>query len=186
MTPEEAARLLRAGGVVGIPTDTVYGLAAAPHRPEAVERLYELKGRPSDKPIALLVPSLEAAALLVEFGEPATHLARRHWPGALTLIVPTVVPLSPWIGDRGLTAGVRMPDSELTLSILRLSGPLAVTSANRSGETPAVTHGEAVATFGETVDGYVEGICPGGSSSTVVDVTGVVPRVLRPGPVQID
>ena len=185
MTIDEAVRVLRSGGVVGLPTDTVYGLAALPTAARAVERLYDLKGRPEDKPIALLVPSVEAAAMLVELGGEAEELARAHWPGALTLVLATAVPLAEWVGDRGLTVGVRMPDSDVALALLRRTGPLAVTSANLSGLPPALDDGEARAMFGDLVDGYLEGECPGGTASTVVDATDGKPVVIRRGPVEL-
>lgn len=185
MTTEDAVTTLRAGGVVGLPTDTVYGLAALPTVPSAVERLYEIKGRPTDKPIALLVPSVDAASMLVELEGEAERLARAHWPGALTLVLAAAVPLAEWVGDRGLTVGVRMPASETALRLLTTTGPLAVTSANLSGLPPALDHVEARAMFGDLVDGYVEGQCPGGSASTVVDATGDSLVVIRPGPVEV-
>lgn len=183
---DEAVEALEGGRVVGMPTDTVYGLAAHPDRPEAVERLYELKGRPDGKPIALLVGSMEQAAGFVVLDGAAAALARRHWPGGLTLVARAVRPFPEWIGDRGLTVGVRMPDHDLALELLGRTGPLAVTSANLSGRPSTVGDVEARRIFGEAVACYLPGTCPGGTSSTVVDVTGPEPVVLRRGPIQID
>lgn len=183
---DRAAGILRAGGVVGVPTDTVYGLAAIPTDPAAIGRLYRLKGRPADRPVALLVASPEQARSLVRLDGPAALLAERHWPGALTLVLTTTVPLPDWVGDpRRGTVGVRMPAGETVLGLLEAAGPLAVTSANLSGEPPAVDDVEAERIFGDGVDLYLPGSCPGGTASTVVDATGDTPVVLRPGPVDL-
>lgn len=185
MTLAEAAAALRAGAVVGVPTDTVYGLAAVPAA-DAVGALYELKGRPSGRPVALLVASVADAERVAVLAPGARRLVERHWPGALTIVAPAAVALPPWVGDpdRG-TVGVRMPDHPGLLSLLAETGPLAVTSANLSGEPPALDDAEARRIFGDAVAGYVPGRCPGGTASTVVDVTGPEPVVLRPGPVDV-
>lgn len=181
------AEVLRAGGVVGVPTDTVYGLAVDPTSPEAVNRLYELKGRPGDKPIALLVADVESASQLVHIPEDATGLAADHWPGALTLVTQPMVELPAWVGDpETRSVGVRVPDRPDLVALLTETGPLAVTSANLSGTAPAESSADATAVFGASVDLYVEGRCPGGLSSTVVDVTRRPFRVLRQGPIVID
>lgn len=171
---------------MGLPTDTVYGLAAVPTNPEAVGRLYELKGRPEYKPVALLVASVEQAAELVSFSDTAAGLAKAHWPGPLTLVLKTLRPLPPWVGDPvRQTVGVRMPDHELALEVLDAAGPLAVTSANRSGEEPGIDHVAAEQIFGSGVDLYLPGECPGGTASTVVDATTDELVVLRSGPIQL-
>ena len=181
-----AVQALRQGEIVGLPTDTVYGLAVVPTDAAAVERLYQLKGRPRYKPLALLVASRQDAESLVELDEVGRGLADRHWPGALTLVARTVRPLPEWVGDPvRATVGVRMPDHGFAVELLEWSGPLAVTSANLSGEPPATDHLQAERTFGSAVAVYLPGVCPGGSSSTVVDVTVSPPRVLRPGPIDL-
>jgi tRNA threonylcarbamoyl adenosine modification protein (Sua5/YciO/YrdC/YwlC family) len=181
-----AVDLLRRGRVVGMPTDTVYGLAADPTSREGVARLYEIKGRPADKPIALLVASVEQAETLVEVSGWAADLGRRHWPGPLTLVLPMSRPLPRWVGDpEKRTVGVRVPDHPMARELLEAAGPLAVTSANPSGEPPALDHHTARRMFGNLVDLYIEGTCPGGTASTVVDATGDRPRILRRGPVDI-
>lgn len=178
--------MLKGGGIVGVPTDTVYGLAAVPTHREAIARLYDVKGRPAGKPIALLVASVSQAEELVVFTPAAAELGRRHWPGALTLVLPTRRRLPDWVGDptRG-TVGVRVPDHPVALELLEAAGPLAVTSANPSGGDPALDHRSARAMFGELVDLYLEGVCPGGTASTVVDATGSELRILRRGPVPV-
>lgn len=186
MSVESAAVAIASGHIVGVPTDTVYGLAVDPLDPGAVSALYEAKQRPVDKPVALLVPSLASIRELVRLPEVAADLARAHWPGALTLVLETVRRLPDWVGDpdRG-TVGVRMPAGDVVLSLLEITGPLAVTSANRSGEPPALDDVEARRTFGDLVTLYLPGRCPGGTASTVVDLTGPEPRILRPGPIEL-
>jgi L-threonylcarbamoyladenylate synthase len=186
MTVEAAAAAIASGRIVGVPTDTVYGLAVDPLDPVAVSSLYEAKQRPTDKPVALLVPSLASIRELVALPPPAMELARAHWPGALTLVLKTLRRLPDWVGDpeRG-TVGVRMPAGDVVLSLLEATGPLAVTSANRSGEPPALDDVAAQRVFGDLVAVYLPGGCPGGTSSTVVDLTGGEPEILRPGPIEL-
>ncbi len=187
MTIDEAVVALEAGKIVGIPTDTVYGLAVRPTDRRAVEALFVLKGRPVGRPVALLVASVGQAEEIVVLGPAARQLARRHWPGALTLVAPAAVALPPWVGDaERMTVGVRMPDHPAALALLAALGPLAVTSANRSGEPPALDDAEACRIFGDAVAGYVPGRCPGERASTVVDTTGLGLVVIRPGPVEVD
>lgn len=181
-----AADVIRSGGIVGVPTDTVYGLAVDPTSPSAVRRLYELKGRPEDKPIALLVADAGSASRLVDIPEGAARLAAEHWPGALTLVTQPLVDLPAWVGDPVTrSVGVRVPDRADLVELLGETGPLAVTSANLSGSRAAESSAEAEAIFGDEVDLYLEGECPGGLSSTVVDVTVEPFRVIRQGPIAI-
>lgn len=169
-----------------MPTDTVYGLAVDPHNESAVQRLFELKGRPADKPISLLVASVAEAAQAIEISVAASELAAQHWPGALTLVgVPRSV-FPDWIGDPVTrTVGVRVPDHDELRSILAETGPLAVTSANLSNQADTLDHVAAKAIFGDEVTLYVEGHCRGGTASTVVDVTGPEMRTLRQGPITL-
>ena len=183
---EAAVAAIRAGGVVGLPTDTVYGIGVDPLDADAVERLFSLKGRPEHKPIGLLVASAEQAEEIGELGQAAAALARRHWPGALTLVVTPKVVLADWVGDKQLrTVGIRVPDHTVARRLLAECGPLAVTSANRSGGAEATTDREARAIFGAEVAVYLEGTSPGGEASTVVDATGLELSVLREGPIRI-
>lgn len=184
---EEAVETIRGGGVVGMPTDTVYGIGADPLSPEAVELLFELKGRPPNKPVGLLAATLEDAMRMGDITGEAANLARDHWPGALTLVVTPRVILADWVGDAQTeTVGIRVPDHEVARELLILTGPLAVTSANRSGEEDTRTAAEAREVFGDGVAVYLEGGSPGGVASTVVDATGPILRVLRPGPVPVE
>lgn len=175
---------LRRGGVVGIPTDTVYGLAADPFSEQAVALLFAIKRRSAVKPIPLLAASVEQAGRVGVLAGEARQAAGRHWPGALTLVVRRVPGLPDWLGNpsRG-SVGVRVPDHPGALALLAEAGPLAVTSANRSGTAPAVDEAGARAVFADEVAAYLPGAGAGGAPSTVVDFTGKVPRVLRAGPV---
>lgn len=182
----EAVAAIAGGQVVGVPTDTVYGVAVDPWNEEAVSSLFELKGRPRDKPIGLLAASIDQIEEVADLGA-ARDLAARHWPGALTLVVRTRVLIPDWVGDRALgTVGVRIPDHDALRSLLGETGPLAVTSANLAGGPETHDDGQARAVLGDRVSVYVPGVCPGGVASTVVDATGAPLRVLRPGPVVID
>ena len=179
----QAVQILRDGGVVAFPTDTVYGVGVDPFQPEAVRRLYRIKGRPEDKPIAILVGSIEDVARVAQTpSRTFSRLADRFWPGGLTLIVETRE-LPPEITAGGSTVGVRMPDHPLTLELLRgFGGPIATTSANRSGENPATSAEEVGAQLGDHVNLIVDG---GDTitkvASTVLDLSVSPPKVLRHG-----
>ena len=180
---QAAVEVIRDGGVVGLPTDTVYGIGVDPVDEAAVATLFELKGRPSAKPVGILVASLDQATEIGVIEGWAIDMARLHWPGALTLVARPRVILADWVGDsHARTVGIRVPDHPVALELLEATGPLSVTSANRSGSPEARDDAEARAIFGDRVH-YVAGTSPGGEPSTVVDVTGVTPLVLRPGPV---
>ncbi|HEU5112190.1 MAG TPA: L-threonylcarbamoyladenylate synthase [Acidimicrobiia bacterium] len=186
MSLDRAIAAIRRREVVGLPTDTVYGIGADPLSEVAVARLFELKGRPDHKPIGLLVASLEQAAVIGEIEGVAAELAAEHWPGALTLVVAPKVILADWVGDsQRLTVGLRVPDHEIARELLEAVGPLAVTSANLSGDSESMSDEDARAVFGDLVPVYVEGRAPGGEASTVVDVTGADVVVLRQGPVHV-
>ena len=182
----EALQAVAAGLVIGLPTDTVYGVAVDPVNPDAVARLFELKGRPAAKPIGLLAASLEQVEEVAEISDKAAELARHHWPGGLTIIVIPKVVMADWVGDaQRRTIGVRVPDHAVAVELLEQSGPLAVTSANLSGGPEAMNDDEARSVFGDRVAVYVRGVAPGGTASTVVDATGDELVVLREGPVRI-
>ncbi|MCI0678396.1 MAG: L-threonylcarbamoyladenylate synthase, partial [Actinobacteria bacterium] len=132
-----------------------------------------------------LVDSLEQAAVVGVIQDEAADLAARFWPGALTLVVRPRMVLAEWVGDRQAdTVGVRMPDHQVALALLGETGPLAVTSANRSGEPETLDDVSAREVFGDAVY-YLQGTSPGGQASTVVDVTGPRPVVIRHGPITI-
>ena len=177
-----ALNALRAGEPVGVPTDTVYGLAAGAGDADAIQRLFELKERPADRSIAVLVADLAAAAALVEFTPQAQRLAERFWPGPLTIVAPRT-PSAPSHLGTGDTIGVRLPGDDIMQAIAG-PGALAVTSANlHGGPTPSTAQG--VAELFPPLSLIVDGGPRPGASSTVVDVTGPDPVVLREGPVSL-
>ncbi len=179
----QAVQLLRDGGVVAFPTDTVYGVGVDPFQPQAVRKLYRIKGRPEDKPIAILVGSIEDVARVAQTpSRTFSRLADRFWPGGLTLIVETRE-LPPEITAGGSTVGVRMPDHPLTLELLRgFGGPIATTSANRSGENPATSAEEVGAQLGDRVNLIVDGRDTITKvASTVLDLSVSPPKILRHG-----
>lgn len=180
-----AVAAIKEGLLVGVPTDTVYGIAADPFRQDTLERLYELKGRESTKPIAVLVTSVDQGAELAAFNDLAYDLAAKHWPGGLTLVLSKLDTTPPWMGDTAAkTVGLRCPDHDVALALLELTGPLAATSANAAGAPAVSDAAEAQAVFGDAVAVYLEGEGAGGHPSTVVDLTRPGPHVLRPGPVE--
>ena len=175
-----ALSALAAGRVVAIPTDTVYGLAARIDRPEAIARIFDLKGRPADLALPVLVGRWrQVRKVAADWPRNARMVAARFWPGPLTVVVPARPELGPLLGGDGRTVGVRRPRHRLTQSLCRAAGPLAVTSANTHGEPPCTTAAEVVQAFGnlEIVDG---GLCDG-EPSTVVDCTASPPVCLREG-----
>jgi tRNA threonylcarbamoyl adenosine modification protein (Sua5/YciO/YrdC/YwlC family) len=184
MSIEAALRALRSGLIVGIPTDTVYGVAVDPADPVAVRTLFELKGRGEHLPLAVLVASLDQAEDLVHLTRQTRNLVGKFWPGAFTAILRGKVELAEGVGDhRRGTLAVRMPDHPKLRDLIKRSGPLAVTSANRSGSPPAIDSSAAREALGDGVAVYVEGRCHGGQASTVVDLTLDPPAVLRRGPI---
>jgi len=179
-----AADVLRHNGLVAFPTDTVYGVGALAFKAEAVQRLYVVKGRATDKAIAVLVARTADLPKVAQALTPsAQRLARDFWPGPLTLVVPKHPDLPAAVSALP-TVGVRFPDHPVARGLLELTGPLAVTSANRSGEPNALTAEEVLAHLSGRVDLLIDGgRAPGGIPSTVVDCTGLVPMILRQGPV---
>lgn len=180
----EAVRVLAEEAIVGVPTDTVYGLAVNPQSEIAVARLFDLKRRPTGKPVALLAASVESAESLVEISADAREIVERHWPGALTVILPPKRELPAWVGHPTTrSVGVRIPDHGQLRQLLELTGPLAVTSANRAGEPPALDDADARSLFSEEVALYLPGSSDGGVASTVIDMSAATPRLIREGPV---
>jgi len=179
---DAAAAALR-GELIVFPTDTVYGIATIAHDPAATARLFEAKRRPRDLTIPVLTGTVEEARVLARFDERADRLAASMWPGALTLVLPREDASRSWrLGDRVDTIGVRVPRHPLTFSLLSATGPLAATSANRSGEPPAQTCEELHAVFGDLASVYLCQDHPlPGAASTVVDLTHPDARLLRGG-----
>lgn len=183
---EDAARAALEGGLIVFPTDTVYGIGTRPDDSTATARLFEAKGRPRDLELPVLVGSTGAARAIAVFDERAEVLALRFWAGPLTIVLPRSASSLAWDlgGDRG-TIGVRMPHHPLALAILARTGPLAVTSANRSGEPTPPTCDGVVEVFRDAVEAYLcaEGAL-GGSPSTVVDLAhSGGARIIRSGAV---
>ncbi len=179
---EAALNVLASGQPVGVPTDTVYGLAADAADEEAVEKLFELKQRPAERSIAVIVADLADAARLVKLNRSAQQLAERFWPGPLT-IVASRQPSAPEHLGKGSTIGVRLPDDQI-MQAIAAPRPLAVTSANlHGGPTPTTAQGvaELLRCLKLVIDGGPRGI----ASSTVVDITGPHPQILREGPVSL-
>ncbi len=187
----EAAAVLREGGLVAFPTETVYGLGADARNSAAVARIFEAKGRPSDNPLIVHIAHIgQLEELLLPYPELAKRLMERFWPGPLTVVLP-VKPgaLSPLVTAGLSTAGVRMPDHPLALRLLSLAGcPVAAPSANRSGRPSPTTAGHVL----EDLDGRIDGVVDGGPSgvgleSTVVELDGErTIRILRPGGVSAE
>lgn len=179
--------MLRSGGLVAFPTDTVYGVGALAFDSEAVERVYWAKDRPVEKAIPVLLgESLQLDAVASDVPERARLLAARFWPGPLTLVVGKKRSV-PRAVAAGATLGVRVPDHPTALALLRGAGPMAVTSANLSGQPSAQTAAEVL----EQLDGKVDlildgGRTPGGIASTIVDCTQADLRILRLGPVSLE
>jgi tRNA threonylcarbamoyl adenosine modification protein (Sua5/YciO/YrdC/YwlC family) len=178
---------LRAGQVVLLPTDTVYGIGVLPSVPHATDALFALKGRPVDVPLAVLVASLAQALELVEPPSPAVdRVVARWWPGPLTLVLNRRAEVEVELGGDGRTVGVRCPDHDFVRAISALVGPLAVTSANRHGEPTPATAAECVRRLAgrdSDISLVVDGGTLDGVASTVVDGTDPLLPVLRQGPI---
>jgi L-threonylcarbamoyladenylate synthase len=181
-----AIETLRAGGVVALPTDTVYGIAVALDTPGGIERLFRIKQRPLDKGIALLLESAAQASSIGVVGRSAAVLADACWPGGLTLVVPqrTDVALPDVLTGGASTIGLRVPDHDAPRALAAAVGAMPTTSANVSGLPEARDAAEIVAQLGDAVDLVIDGgPAHGGSASTVVDCSGGPPRMIRVGAV---
>jgi len=188
---ERAARAVsdavRAGALVVLPTETVYGIACRPDDPAATARLFDAKQRPRGLNLPVLTATAEEALALADAPEEAIALATALWPGPLTMVVRRSAASASWdLGDERATIGLRVPDLPLALAVLEQTGPLGVTSANRSGEPPAPDRTALLETFGEAVSVYLVASAGPleGAPSTVVDLTDVPrARILRAGEV---
>ena len=180
---DDAVRLLCAGSVVAVPTDTVYGVAASLAHGEAVASLFRVKDRPSGVPLPVLVHALSPIQEVdVEWSDLAQRLSEEFWPGPLTIVVPASHELAVMLGGTLDTAGLRVPDDELLLSVLRECGPLAVSSANTHGVEPCHSAHEVLqALAGEHLAGVLDGGERRRAVSTVVEVDETSWRVLREG-----
>jgi len=183
-----AVTTVQAGGLVVMPTDTVYGLGADAFSPDAVAALLEAKGRGRSMPPPVLVGSVRAAAALTEtLGAFGQDLIDEFWPGPLTLVLKASSTLKWDLGDTNGTVAVRMPLHPVALELLRRTGPMAVSSANKTGAAATTTAAEAQEQLGDSVGVYLDGgPCADNVPSTIVDLTGGVPRVLRAGAISVD
>lgn len=197
----EASKIVREGGLIVLPTDTVYGIGCDPFSARAVSRLLLAKGRNESMPPPVLAASVESALSLATWNQQfwsesslgdhskmekaARILGEKFWPGGLTLIVPTGRDFGWSMHPLGHTVAVRVPDHPLAINLLKETGPLAVTSANLTGEAPATTVSQARKSFGNAVEYYLDGgTTEIGIASTIVDCTFDSPRCLRAGAIE--
>ena len=173
----EAAERLRAGAVIGFPTDTLYAVGARAADPVALRRLYAVKQRPADQPMVWLVIDRAQVEPFAVVSPVAAKLMTRFWPGPLTLVLSARDPAN------GSTIAVRAPNHEVALALLTALGePVASSSANPAGQSPPVDADQVIAGLGNQVDLVLDaGPCPIGQPSTILDLTGVTPRILRQG-----
>lgn len=183
-----AAHSVSTGELVVLPTDTVYGLGADAFTPEAVARLLEVKGRQRDMPVPVLVGSWSTIdGLVTNVDTQARNLIEAFWPGGLTLVVRHAPTLRWDLGDAEGTVAIRMPLHPVAIELLEATGPMAVSSANRHAQPPAQTAAQAREQLGDDVAVYLEdGPAAGGVASTIVDLTGDTPRILRLGAISAD
>ena len=184
----QAIATLKDGGVIAFPTDTVYGVGVDPFQPDAVRKLYQIKGRPIDKPIPILVGSVSDVERVAQNLPPTfSRLAEQFWPGELTIIV-EAKSLPPEITAGGDTVGVRMPDHPLALALLqRFGGAIATTSANKSDEPPATSAEEVRAELGALVNIILDGGQTATKiASTVLDLSVSPPQIRRDGGISVD
>jgi len=185
---DRGVKILQMGGVIAFPTDTVYGLGADAFNSTAVERIYEIKNRPKHQQLPLLIADMEQLATLADpIPEIARFLARRFWPGGLTLVLPKTDTLPAYLAS-GPTIAVRVPDHPVCLALIQhLGNPIIGTSANISGQPTALTAEEVGQQLGEKIDFIINGgKCPGSKESTVVDAIREPPRILRQGIIPSD
>ena len=179
----QADNLIRSGEVIAFPTDTVYGIGASAFQREAIEKIYQIKDRSHLKAIPILVADpADLQRITPPLSPTARRLVNRFWPGALTLVLP-ILPSLPRILSPTPTIGVRIPDHTTVRELLRVVGPLAATSANLSGDNPALNADQVEANLGSRIQLILDGgKVPGGIPSTVVDCSGDQPVLLREGP----
>ena len=185
---DAATAAIAAGDLVVLPTDTVYGLAADAFSADAVQRLVGAKGRGRDMPPPVLIGSpATLEALAVEVPTWLRAMTADLWPGPLTVICREQPSLNWDLGETRQTVAVRVPDDDVALAVLKATGPLAVSSANLTGEPAATTIDDAERMLGDAVSVYLDaGTSPGGVASTILDVTAPTPRILREGPIGLD
>ena len=181
---ENGISILKQGGLVAFPTDTVYGLGAGAKLLQAVEKVYQVKRRPCDRALPLLLADIsQISEVAYPVSQVAWLLARTFLPGALTMVLPKSKSVPDIVTGGGNTVAVRVPAHPVPVALARgLGTPIVGTSANISGKPSPLTAGEVSGQFGDRIELIIDGgRCPGGRESTVVDVTGKVPLVLREG-----
>lgn len=183
---DDVVAALDRGGVVAVPTDTVYGIACRPGDAAAVERIYAIKQRPPALELSLLGADVASLETLAHLGDRGGRLAAAFWPGPLSIIVPVRRDQPLAVPRAGHTVSVRVPDHDLLRNLLRVTGPLASTSANRHGEPPATTAAQVTESLGDTLDAVLDGGPANGLASTIIDLTETPPRVLRTGPLSVE
>lgn len=178
-----AVTLVKSGGLIAFPTDTVYGIGVSAFQAPAIEKIYNVKGRSTLKAIPILLGDPEIARQITPALSPTVEaLIGKFWPGPLTLVLPLLSTLPENLSPTP-TIGLRIPDHKFTLALLKETGPLAATSANLSGKPSALTPEEVLSQLGSSVDLILDGgRSPGGIASTVLDCTTEKPTVLRKGP----
>ncbi len=179
----EILAFLKAGGVIGFPTDTAYGLGADPFHEAAVRRIFEIKGRLESKPVLVLVDSMELLCQIAVVSEPARMLARQFWPGPLTLVLPALPNVPRFLTAGTGALGVRWPKSDFANRLVHaLERPITATSANKSGHQTATRASEVIEDIGPDLEMLIDGgQLPSAEGSTILDMTGPSPRVLREG-----
>jgi len=184
---QPALEVLKSGGLVAFPTDTVYGLGALAFDGKAVESIYAVKDRPIEKAIPVLLGHADDLPKVTSaLPEMAVKLTSRFWPGPLTLVLPKLQTLPQAVSATD-TVAVRVPDHEVARALLRAAGPMAVTSANISGQSSPTTAEEVFSQLNGRIALIIDGgKTPGGIPSTLVDCTKAIPEILRAGPISLD
>jgi L-threonylcarbamoyladenylate synthase len=185
---DEAVNAVSRGGLVVLPTDTVYGIGADAFDADAVAALLAAKGRGRHMPPPVLVPDARTLdGLATDVPDAARRLVEAFWPGGFTIILPAQPSLAWDLGETHGTVALRMPDHEAALALLRRTGPLAVSSANATGMPAALDVVDAQAQLGDAVSVYLDGgVAPGGVASTIVDATSTALRVVRAGAIPLE
>ena len=181
---QKAIACIKNEEVVGIPTETVYGIGVDPLSQAAVDKIFNLKERDENKPLSILVHSFHDLIKLKIISK-VPEIVELYWPGPLTIIVESELNFADGVGTKNPNSiGVRVPDNELTLELLKKTGPLAVTSANISGQEDITNEKDAEAVFGDKIGHYLQGSALHGSGSTIVDFRDEEFKVIREGPLK--
>ena len=181
---QKAIACIKNEEVVGIPTETVYGIGVDPHSQAAVDKIFNLKERDENKPLSILVHSFQDLIKLKIISK-VPEIVELYWPGPLTIIVESELNFADGVGTKNPNSiGVRVPDNELALELLKKTGPLAVTSANISGQEDITNEKDAESVFGNKIGHYLQGSALHGSGSTIVDFRDEEFKVIREGPLK--